>query len=298
MDRWSIALHGGAGAIPANMDPERRLTIENRLADIAAHAGASLTSGHSAIDVVQHTVELLEDDEHFNAGRGAVLCRDGTHELEASIMDGATGEAGAVCLLRRTRHPIALARLILDHSEHVMLSGAVAEEMGVDAGLEQVDNTWFQTKHRAEALQRFLSRVDDGGPHHATVGAVALDGKGMLAAATSTGGMTGKLNGRIGDTPIIGAGIWADARVAISCTGRGEDFIRHATARQVADRVAFGGASLANAARATLDGMPDATGGLIAVGAHGTIAMPFTSAGMYRAAVDSNGLRIVGIGHG
>ena len=298
MDRWSIALHGGAGAIPADIDPNERRSIEQWLTDLADHAGALLAAGQSALDVVQRTVEALEDEPRFNAGRGAVLCRDGTHELEASIMDGATGKAGTVCLLRRTRHPIALARVIMDRCEHVMLAGETAEQLGFDAGLEQVANDWFGTEHRAAALQRFLDRVDDGGPHHATVGAVAIDLHGRVAAATSTGGMTGKLPGRIGDTPIIGAGIWADARVAVSCTGQGEHFMRHVTARQVADRIEFGGASLVDAARASLDGMPDAVGGLIAVAVDGTVAMPFTSAGMYRATVDSDGHRIVGIGRG
>jgi isoaspartyl peptidase/L-asparaginase-like protein (Ntn-hydrolase superfamily) len=296
MDQWSIALHGGAGAIPAEIDQSTQRVIVQRLTDIVANSAAMLSAGHCAVDVVQQTVEALEDDPHFNAGRGAVLCRDGRHELEASMMNGATGQAGAATLLRSTRHPIALARLIMDKGEYVLLSGEAAERIGIDARLEQVDNDWFQTPHRLAALERMLNSQDDGEPHHATVGAVAFDMKGQLAAATSTGGMTGKLPGRIGDTPIIGAGTWADRQVAVSCTGRGEDFIRHATARQVADRMAFGGATLVEAAQATLNEMPPAAGGLVAVGADGTVTMPFTSAGMYRASMATSGHQFVGIG--
>lgn len=283
---WAIAIHGGAGAIPADLDTDTQARVCSALHAIIAAGAEALAHGDAALDVVQQLVEQLEDDPQFNAGHGAVLCADGTHELEASIMNGATGRAGAVTLLRTTRHPIAAARLVMEQNLHVLLSGDTAEALAREAGLEQVENSFFRTAHRAAALERFIAKQEDG-PHHATVGAVACDLQGHVAAATSTGGMTGKLPGRIGDTPMIGAGTWADANIAISCTGRGEDFIRFATARHVADRVALLGESVQQAADAALAGMPEAAGGLIAVNTAGEIAMPFTSAGMYRAAASS-----------
>jgi len=283
---WAISIHGGAGAIPTDLDADMQARILADLHRIVSAGTDALAHGEAAVDVVEQLVERLEDDPQFNAGHGAVLCADGTHELEASIMDGATGRAGAVTLLRTTRHPIAAARLVMEQGSHVLLSGETAESRAREAGLEQVENSFFRTEHRAAALERFKAKADDD-PHHATVGAVACDMHGRVAAATSTGGMTGKLPGRIGDTPIIGAGTWADTNIAVSCTGRGEDFIRFATARNVADRVALLGESLQQAAEASLAAMPEAAGGLIAVSAAGEIAMPFTSAGMYRAAASS-----------
>lgn len=294
-ERWSIALHGGAGAIPADLAPETREAIEHALTRIASGAADALDRGTPAIDVVQQAVELLEDDPHFNAGLGAVLCSDGSHELEAAIMESG-GSAGAACLLRTTRHPIAVARLVMDRTAHVMVAGPEAEALAKAQGLEQVENGWFLTPHRAAALRRVLEGAEDGSSHHATVGAVARDSSGSLAAATSTGGTTGKRPGRIGDTPLIGAGTWADERVAVSCTGRGEAFIRHAAAVQVAHRMHLAGADLDHAARETLATLGPAAGGLVAVDAEGRIAMPFTSAGMYRASTSSDGGIAVGIG--
>ncbi|MCH2135199.1 MAG: isoaspartyl peptidase/L-asparaginase [Phycisphaerales bacterium] len=294
---WGLAIHGGAGAIPSDLDAQRRSAIEASLATITARAGEALSEGRSSVDVVQQAVEALEEDPHFNAGHGAVLCSDGTHELEAAIM-ASDGAAGAASLLRTTRHPIALARLVMDTSPHVLIAGEGVEEMGRAGGLEQVENSWFRTPHRAAALQEVLQEHEDGSTHHATVGAVALDTSGDLAAATSTGGMTGKQPGRIGDTPMIGAGTWADRNLAISCTGRGEAFIRHATAAQVAHRVSLLGQSLAAAAQEVLALMPPSSGGLIAVNAEGELVMPFTSAGMYRASLSSTLPLSVGIGPG
>jgi isoaspartyl peptidase/L-asparaginase-like protein (Ntn-hydrolase superfamily) len=216
--------------------------------------------------------------------------------LEAAIMDGATGRAGAVCLLRTTRHPIGAARLVMEQTDHVLLAGCDAEQLARAHGLEQVDNSFFRTAHRTAALQRMLAGRDDEGLHHATVGAVACDCHGHLAVATSTGGITGKAPGRIGDTPMLGAGTWADGCVAVSCTGRGENFMRFVTARHIADRMAMTGESVEQASNAALQAMPDASGGLIAVDAHGTVAMPFTSAGMYRASLCDDGPEYVAIG--
>jgi beta-aspartyl-peptidase (threonine type) len=283
---WAIAIHGGAGAIPSDLDADTQARILADLQRIVSAGTDALAHGEAALDVVEQLVERLEDDPQFNAGHGSVLCADGTHELEASIMDGATGRAGAVTLLRTTRHPIAAARLVMEQGSHVLLSGETAELLAREAGLEQVENSFFHTEHRAVALERFKAKADVG-PHHATVGAVVCDIHGHVAAATSTGGMTGKLPGRIGDTPIIGAGTWADANIAVSGTGRGEDFMRFATARHVADRVALLGESVQQAADASLAAMPEGTGGLIVVSTAGEIAMPFTSAGMYRAAASS-----------
>ncbi len=295
MTAWAIAIHGGAGAIPTDLSAERAAAVSAVLGEIVDAAKATLCGGASAIDVVQQAVEALEDNPQFNAGHGAVLTADGTHELEASIMCGRTGKAGAALLLRSTRHPVAAARLVMDQSEHVMLAGTGAESLAIEHGLGQVDNSFFTTEHRAAALRRFLAK-EDVGPHHATVGAVALDQHGHLAAATSTGGTTGKRPGRIGDAPVIGAGTWADARVAVSCTGVGEHFLQHGTARRVSDRIEFCGETLEAASRAAMHELPAASGGLIAVDVTGAVSLPFTSAGMYRGCASMNSPTQVGIG--
>ena len=294
--RWGLALHGGAGAVPRDLDAAGIDRVQDSLDRIVRIGGEQLRSGLRALDVVQEVVELLEDDAQFNAGHGSVLCRDGSHVLEAAIMDGGTGQAGAACLLRTIRHPIRAARLVMDHTSHVLLAGEDAEALAKAHGLEQVENVFFRTTHRAAALERMLAGGKDDGPHHATVGAVACDDQGNLAVATSTGGMTGKLPGRIGDTPLLGVGTWADASVAVSCTGRGEDFMRSATARHVADRMALAGASVEQATTAALQAMPEASGGMIAIDAHCNVAMPFTSAGMYRASMCDDGCVLVAIG--
>ncbi|MCH2138973.1 MAG: isoaspartyl peptidase/L-asparaginase [Phycisphaerales bacterium] len=294
-NQWAIAIHGGAGAIPADLDPQRKADITASLASIVRASSTLLEAGAFAIDVAQHAVQLLEDEPAFNAGHGAVLCADGTHELEAAIMDGHTGSAGAVALMRTTQNPIAAARAVLKTGSHVMLVGASADAMAQRSGLPHVDNTAFTTPHRKAAFERWRDGRDSG-PHHATVGAVVLDMQGKLAAATSTGGTTGKTPGRIGDAPLIGAGTWADRQVAVSCTGHGEDFMRHGTARHVSDRVGLLGETVTQATAATLAAMPDACGGLIAVSCTGEITMPFTSKGMYRAAAGSRQAVQVGIG--
>lgn len=286
---WALAIHGGAGTIPRDA-PAASIAARRAGLRAALELGRErLARGDAALDVVEAVVRLLEDDPSFNAGKGAVFNEEGRHELDAAIMDGATLRAGAVAALTTVRHPITLARRVFERTPHVLLVGAGAESFADETEVERVANEWFDTAHRREAWERASGRFG-------TVGAVALDRDGRLAAATSTGGLTNKRWGRIGDVPILGAGTWADDRVAISCTGKGEEFIRHAVASQVALRMRFAGESLAEATRSVLfDELPEAAGGLIAVAADGSIALPFSTSGMYRGAADSAGRFELGI---
>ncbi|MBV6415528.1 MAG: hypothetical protein CMLOHMNK_00040 [Steroidobacteraceae bacterium] len=291
LPRWSFAIHGGAGVIErSSLSAEEDSAYRAALAAALRAGGDILERGGSALDAVEAAVRLMEDDPLFNAGRGAVFTADGRNELDAAIMDGATLEAGAVAAVTRTRHPVSLARAVMERSPHVMLAGAGADQFSVERGLEQVDPSWFRTEARWQQLLRWRKEhqaqamID---PAHAwgTVGAVALDAQGHLAAATSTGGTTGKRWGRIGDSPIIGAGTYArDGACAVSATGTGEYFIRDSAARQVCDRVSFGGQELAAAARDTIMsvGAIGGDGGLIAMGPEGEPAFAINDAGMYR----------------
>ena len=234
----------------------------------------------SAIDAVQAAIQYMEDEcEFFNAGRGAALCSNGTAELSAAMMRGSDRAAGAAALLRRTRQPIAVARAILEHSPHVLIAGPATDAFAADHGLEQCEPAYFVTDHQRARFEQAGSDFERG-----TVGAVCLDAQGELIAGTSTGGRRGQMPGRVGDTPLIGAGTWADAQVAISCTGEGEAFIRAAAAHQLAVRLAAG-ATLQRAAADTLQDVAtvDGVGGLIAVDAAGDVAMPFTTDVMNRA---------------
>lgn len=280
--KWAVAIHGGAGAMPASLTASDRASIAAVLDEIVSSAAASLKSGVPALDVVQVAVEALEDSPFFNAGVGAVLTRDGRHELEASIMDGATRRAGAACGLTKVRRPIRMARAVMERTDHVFLGGPAAEQYAETWGLELVDNSIFTTTHRRDQLDAWLKhRSPADRQHHATVGAVACDGHGHVAAATSTGGMTGKMSGRIGDTPLIGAGTWADETVAVSATGQGEMFILASTASRVAARMQLAGESVEQAAHQVLASMPSEAGGLIAVDTRGNVTMPYTSPGMH-----------------
>ena len=251
-----------------------------------------LKEGGTSLDAVSAAVAALEDDPLFNAGRGAVYTAARTHELDASIMDGASLRAGAVAAVRRVRNPVLAARAVMEKSSHVLLAGGGAEAFAKKHGVALVRPSYFNTAERLQALKRGLRR------HHGTVGAVALDRHGNLAAATSTGGYTGKLPGRVGDSPIIGAGTYADnASCAVSGTGWGEAFIRVALAHDVAARMRYLGESIASAARHSLKKLDriGGDGGLIALDRRGNIAMPFSSEGMLRACVRADGRRLLAI---
>lgn len=306
-----IVIHGGAGTLSRGViNGAQEAAYHAALKDILLTAQKVLAEGGSALDAVSVAVDMLEDCPLFNAGHGAVFTHAGTHELDAAIMDGATLSAGAVACVSRVRRPLRAARAVMEHSDHVLLVGAGAEAFALEQGLEAVSPDYFSTAARREQLQRALATnkamLDHDGASlvfserkaqgstapldeskkFGTVGAVALDAQGNLAAATSTGGMTNKRVGRVGDTPLIGAGTYADNRAAaVSCTGTGEMFIRTATAYDVCARMTYAGQSLDAAARAVvMDVLPTlgGHGGLIAVDAKGNISLPFNTEGMYR----------------
>jgi len=289
---FGLAIHGGAGTLPrAEMGGERELNYRAGLAAALDAGYAILQARGTSLDAVTRAVMVLEDNPLFNAGYGSVFTLDGRNELDASIMDGSTLKAGAVCGVTHIRNPIELARTVMEHSEYVMLSGAGAEEFALSRGFALVPRSYFYTSERWKQLERIRSGDTELSAltisHVGTVGAVALDGAGRLAAATSTGGMTGKRYNRIGDSPIIGAGTYADDRsCAVSATGHGEVFIRAAVAHDVCSRMRFGGRALRDAVREVV--LEELTklrgeGGVIAIDARGEIAMEFNSEGMFRA---------------
>lgn len=297
---YVIAIHGGAGTIgKKNMTPEREEAYKQALTEALDLGEKILAEGGSALDAVEKTVEWLENNPLFNAGKGAVFTHEGTHELDASIMDGKTLAAGAVGGVRTIRNPIKLARKVMENSPHVFLAGRGAESFGLLHGLDTVSNSWFDTEHRRDSWQKalekerqdslqgqgYLNQSDD--IRFGTVGCVALDRNGNLAAATSTGGMTNKRWGRLGDSPVIGAGTYAENGVAaVSCTGDGEYFIRSAVAYDLVARMKYGGQSLKQAGDAIIHQKLPAMGGmggLISLDAQGNIHLPFNSEGMYRA---------------
>jgi L-asparaginase / beta-aspartyl-peptidase len=293
-------VHGGAGHIvPEEFDAQRSAAARNGL-DQSLTAGITvLRDGGSALDAVVAAVLVLEDDEQFNAGRGAVLTAAGGVEHDAAVADGATRRAGAVTCVSGVRNPVLAARSVLERTPHVLLSGAGAQALAHREGLAFVPADWFVTARRREQLTG-IPPSDQAEPEFTggTVGAVALDVEGHLAAATSTGGVTGQLAGRVGDTPLIGAGTWADDRsCAVSATGDGEALILSVFAHEVDALVRLAGLSLGAACQRALDEVEAraGTGGCIAVGADGTVAMPFTSAGMFRGAVDATGDRRIGM---
>jgi beta-aspartyl-peptidase (threonine type) len=261
----------------------------------AMDAGSAvLRRGGSSLDAVEATIRVLEDDPLFNAGHGAVFTADGRNELDASIMDGNARKAGAVAGVTRTRNPISLARAVMDRSRHVLLAREGADQFSVEQGLEQVDPAYFRTESRWQQLldwRRDNSRLLDPTHSRGTVGAVAIDVNGHLAAGTSTGGMTGKRWGRVGDSPLIGAGTYAvDGVCAVSATGSGEFFIRTSAARQVCDRIAWQRLSGQQAAEATIAdiGSIGGDGGVIVMDGSGQIAFAMNSSGMYRGWVTSS----------
>jgi beta-aspartyl-peptidase (threonine type) len=298
----AIAIHGGAGTLSAaNLTPESDRLYRGGL-ERALRAGfAVLDTGGSSLDAVTVATQALEDDPLFNAGRGAVLSASGLHELDASIMDGRDRSAGAVSGVRHVRNPIVLARRVMERSPHVMLSGAGADEFALEQGLEPVPNDYFTTERRRRELDLLLQGQKEPAREAlmGTVGAVALDAHGNLAAATSTGGMTGKKWGRVGDSPIIGAGTYAaNDCCAVSATGHGEFFLRALVAHEIASLMRYKGLDVVQAADEVVMQQlvrMGGSGGVIAVGRDGRIAMPFNSEGMLRGAMDSRGLCVTGL---
>jgi beta-aspartyl-peptidase (threonine type) len=295
---YAIAIHGGAGTIlREQMTPEKEAAYHAALDSALSIGETVLRNGGNALDAVEQTVAWLEDCPLFNAGRGAVFTHEGRNELDASIMDGATQKAGAVGGVTTVKNPIRLARAVMDKSPHVFLSGRGAEQFAAENGIELTDPKWFFTRERWNALQKALEKERETPAKQGmspvfpdtkfgTVGCVALDRNGHLAAATSTGGMTNKRWNRLGDSPVIGAGTYAsDDACAVSCTGHGEYFIRYAVAHDVWALMAYRGWSLAEAADWVVNKKlveKGGEGGLIAVDKDGNIALPFNSAGMYR----------------
>lgn len=308
--QFSIVIHGGAGGNPSNWSEEyqqQRITSLGKALDTGTKL---LEQGKSAVDVVEAVVRVMEDDPVFNAGRGCVLNEAGEHELDASIMDGKTLACGAVAAVKTARHPVTLARKVMEQSKHVLLMGRGAEQFGRMAGVEEADANWFITEKKRTSWLRWKDGDKDASLHLpksvkpgeeqlylGTVGCVAYDSGGNLAAGTSTGGLMGKRWGRVGDSPIIGAGNYADNRwCAVSGTGVGEEFIRLSVARDIAARMQYGGQDLESAAKATVGELPDDSGGVIAIDKDGNITAPFNTPGMSRGMANSSGLRKIELG--
>ena len=301
----AIALHGGAGTIErdrmsAEVEAEYRSFLDKAISD----GYQQLQAGEEGLDVVVAIVQRMEDSPLFNAGKGAVYTWEGQHELDASIMHGALMDAGAVAGVTTVQSPIALARAVMEQSPHVMLASRGAEQFAAELGIPEVSADYFSTERRKRALESYKARKQAGVEPEVdykfgTVGVVVLDSKGNLAAGTSTGGMTGKRWGRIGDAPVIGAGTYADNRsCAVSATGHGEYFIRHTVARDICARMQFAGQSLQDAAESViLDELMAAggDGGIVAVDADGHVSMVFNTPGMYRASVSGSGEKRIGI---
>lgn len=298
--KYGIVIHGGAGVIlKANMTPEKEVEYINKLTEALKAGYKILDSGGSSLDAVNTSINIMEDSPLFNAGKGAVLTEKGVAELDASIMDGKNLMAGAVAGVRHVKNPINLARLVMEKSPHVMMVGDGAEEFGKENNIEMVDNSYFITKERWEQYQKMIRLEEERkkAEKHGTVGAVALDKSGNLAAGTSTGGMMMKKFGRVGDSPIIGAGTYANNNTcAVSATGHGEYFIRLGVAKDISSLMEYKNYSLIDAADEVVInklGKMKGDGGIIAIDKNGNIAMPFNTEGMYRGYLMDNGLPVV-----
>ena len=292
---WSLMIHGGSGAMrPDTLDPAQEKAARNGLSQALEAGRTILAASGTAVDAVEAAARVLEEDPAFNAGRGSVLAADGHVECDAAIMEGAGRRAGAVAGLRSTRAPITAARRVMEDSPHVLIAKAGADEFAREAGLEQVANNWFVTTERRRQLDELLAKGHDAFDaeiKYGTIGAVAVDEAGHVAAATSTGGLTAKRWGRIGDSPLIGAGTYADDRAAaVSATGLGEVFIRTCAAHEICARMRFCGHGLQQALDDVLTeiGALGGTGGLIAVAPSGEAAWSFTTPGMYRGRVSKD----------
>ena len=309
MSGIALGLHGGCGTLERSLQGEAAW-VESRdhLAQALRAGWASLRAGGSALDAVQATVVVMEDSPHFHAGHGAALTARAEHELDASIMDGSNLAAGAVCMVRRIRNPVKAARALLDGGNALLLAGNAADEFAAQAGLAMVDPSYFTTQRRVDALHLLQQRAQTGAfvpateaEKHGTVGAVARDAQGHLAAATSTGGFNNKLPGRVGDSPIIGAGTYArDGVCAVSCTGQGEIFIRRVAAYDVAARIHYAGQSLDEATRTLVFetlASHKIGAGMVALGATGNPVAPYNTLGMYRGWVSTDGQLTVATHH-
>jgi beta-aspartyl-peptidase (threonine type) len=293
-----LVIHGGAGVVAKEVTPPKEQALRAELQRALETGYAVLKDGGSSLDAVTKAIVVMEDSPLFNAGKGAVFNHAGKNELDAAVMDGATLRAGSVANVHRVKNPILLARAVMEKSPHVMMIGDGAEQFAQSVGIELVEPKYFYTEERWQQLQKALKeeqekRVDPAKtPHHGTVGAVALDSHGNLAAGTSTGGMTNKRFGRVGDSPIIGAGTYANAKCAVSATGWGEFYIRANAAHDICARVEYRGDSVAQAARdVVMDVVPKlgGDGGVIALDADGNFTTPFNTEGMYRGWVDKDG---------
>jgi L-asparaginase / beta-aspartyl-peptidase len=287
---WTLVIHGGAGSMtPETLGADGEREARDALSRAIEAGAAILRDGGAAVDAVQAAVVVLEDDPHFNAGRGSVFTAEGRIECDAAIMDGANLEAGAVAGVRSTRNPIKLAREVKDKSAHVFLAGAGADGFARAHDIEAADPDWFETPERRRQLDQILARPDmpfDSAMKYGTVGAVAVDSEGHVAAATSTGGLTGKKWGRVGDSPLIGAGTYADDRAAaVSCTGSGEYFIRLGVAHEICARVRLAGWGIEDSADTLIDELGDlgGKGGVIVVSPDGSGGWAFNTKAMYRA---------------
>ena len=290
--KWALAIHGGAGTIPKTI-PESERDEYLKSLSAALDAGRQvLAGGGTSLDAVEKVVRVLEDNPLFNAGRGAVFTHDGTNELDAAIMDGRNLSCGSVAGIKTVKNPISLARLVMEKSPHVFMVGEGAERFAAEMKVERVDPKYFFTQRRWDQLQEALRKEKEKGEKDMdTVGAVALDVHGNLAAATSTGGMTNKRFGRLGDVPVIGAGTYAKNRTAaISATGWGEQFIRNTVAHDISALMEYRGLTVQQAADEVIHRkLNKGDGGVIAVARDGSIALVFNSEGMYRGAADANG---------
>jgi len=301
-----LLIHGGAGVERKDMTPAEETAARAALTLALRKGHEQLKAGKPALEAVTAAIAVLEDDPNFNAGKGAVFAHDGRNELDASLMDGATLRAGAVAGIHRVKNPILLARAVMERSEHVMMVGDGAEIFAREAGVELVDPSYFRTEKRWQQLQKALkeeaadqAHADlETAKHFGTVGAVALDARGHLAAGTSTGGMTNKRYGRVGDSPIIGAGTYANASCAVSGTGWGEFYLRTAAAHDICARMTYlkegpdqAGEAVINQAIPKLGG----DGGAIVLGADGRMATPFNTPGMYRGWIGADGVPHVAI---
>ncbi|WP_255367262.1 isoaspartyl peptidase/L-asparaginase [Dyella sp. OK004] len=301
-----LVIHGGAGVIKREMNPVREKAVRAALTQALQNGYAQLKAGKPALDAVAAAITVLENDPNFNAGKGAVFTHDGKNELDAAIMDGYTLKAGAIAGVHRVKNPILLARAVMDKSKHVMLVGEGAEAFAKDAGVELVDPSYFRTDERWQQLQKALKEDAARKPHadvetakhFGTVGAVALDAQGHLAAGTSTGGMTDKRWGRVGDSPLIGAGTYANSGCAVSGTGWGEYYIRTVAAHEICMRVTQMRVPLKRAAAEVINQeIPSmgGNGGAIALDGDGNFAMPFNTDGMYRGWIGADGVPHVAI---